>query len=115
MQQIIMTAGNHPPVALAGTVLTVDGHAIDLAQRQQDVATIIDLSLGTDGAIVEGKGQGWYAANIVIPPATYTEVDTGTKDADGNPIIGRQKNALNTDLVTINLWALPTETQGAQA
>jgi hypothetical protein len=44
----------------------------------------------------------------VIPPATYTDVETGESGEDGSPVIERRLDPLKTDLVTLNLWALPT-------
>jgi hypothetical protein len=108
MQKIIMTEGRHATVALEGAILTVGNCAIDLAARQADVATAIDLSLSGDGSVVEGRGAGWYVANIVIPPATYTDTETGESGEDGSPVIERRLDPLKTDLVTLNLWALPT-------
>lgn len=90
-----------------GTVLTVHGVAIDLAARQRDVQTVIDVSLSSDLAtVVEGVGA-WYVATIVVPPQEYDLVDSGQTDENGNPVMILQALPLDMSKVELRLWALP--------
>ena len=107
---MIITHLNEGPKAdysVNGTVLTVHGVAIDLAARQQDVQTVVDISLGSDlTTAAEGVGA-WYVATIVIPPREYQLVDSGQKDDQGNPIMIPQALPLDMSKVELRLWALP--------
>jgi len=93
----------HPQAVLDGTTLTVAEHAIDLAARQADVQVVIDLSRD-GGEIVEQTGPR-MVATIVIPPATYSLVDTGETDPiTGDTLHERQRDALDTDKVELRLF-----------
>jgi hypothetical protein len=98
--------------ALDGTVLTLGGGAvsIDLAARQQDTETVIDICRD-DGHLVEGVGR-WYVATIIIPPRRYHLVDTGQVDENGAPVLAREALPLDTNSVVLNLWAVPSQTEG---
>lgn len=101
--------GKYPKVATAGSLLDIGGHTIDLQQRQQEQAITVDLSMGHSGQIVEGRGAGWYVANVTIPPAQYQEVEGAPDPVTGDPVTQRDRLPLNLDLVVVNLWALPLQ------
>lgn len=107
---MIITSLNEGPKAdysLNGTVLTIHGVAIDLAARQQDVQTVVDVSIGSDlNSAAEGVGA-WYVATIVVPPREYELVDSGQTDENGNPIMIPQALPLDMSKVELRLWALP--------
>ncbi|GEA17482.1 AAA family ATPase [Moorella sp. E306M] len=109
---MIITHLNEGPKAeysLNGTVLTVHGVSVDLAARQRDVQTVIDISLGSDFATAaEGTGA-WYVATIVIPPREYDLVDTGQVDENGNPVMTPEPKPLDMNKVELRLWALPRQ------
>ncbi|WP_422448177.1 AAA family ATPase [Thermoanaerobacterium sp. DL9XJH110] len=97
---------------LDGTVLTLGGGAVsvDLATRQQDTETVIDICRD-DGHLVEGMGR-WYVATIIIPPRRYHLVDTGQVDENGAPVLASEALPLDLDAVVLNLWALPETSEG---
>ncbi len=47
----------------------------------------------------------WYLAQIIIPAQTYTIRETGEADAMGFRQIEKLADALDTDTVTLILWA----------
>jgi len=98
--------------ALNGTVLTLGGGAIsiDLAERQADTETVIDICR-KDGQLVEGPSR-WYVATIIIPPRRYHLVDAGQVDENGAPVLAREALPLDIDSVVLNLWAVPSQTEG---
>jgi len=101
----------HPgqPVAdfgISGTSVTVAGHTIDCAARQQDVAIIIEIR-NYNGAVIEGD-QGAYLAQIQIPARRYAEPESESFDDDES---GTMQDAtapvpepLDTNAVVITLW-----------
>ncbi|WP_027717308.1 hypothetical protein [Desulfovirgula thermocuniculi] len=101
--------------ALNGTVLSLGSGtiSIDLAARQQDTETVIDICRD-DGHLVEGMGR-WYVATIIIPPRRYHLVDTGQVDENGAPVLAREALPLDTGSVVLNLWALPKQEGGSEA
>lgn len=109
------TAGNHLPVSMGTKYLKVDAYQIDVAARQQDHAITIDLSLDEQGNVVEGRGAGWYVANVTLPPAEYQEVESGETDPEtGAPIMTRERLPVNLNQVVANLWALPEQLPAAE-
>lgn len=98
--------------SLTGTVLTLAGGAVsvDLAARQQDTETVIDICQN-DGHLVEGMGR-WYVATIIIPPKRYHLVDTGQVDENGAPVLVPEALPIDTDAVVLNLWALLQTSEG---
>ena len=98
--------------ALDGTVLALAGGAvsIDLAARQQDTETVLDICRD-NGHLVEGMGR-WYVATIIIPPKRYHLVDTGQVDENGAPVMAPEVLPIDTDTVVLNLWALPETSEG---
>lgn len=108
------TQGNHLPVSMGTKYLKVDGYAIDVAASQQDHAITIDLSLDEQGNVVEGRGAGWYVANVTLPAAEYQEVESGETDPEtGEPIMTRERQPVNLNQVVVNLWALPEQPPAA--
>jgi len=97
---------------LNGTVLTLGGGAvsIDLAERQTDTETVIDIC-HDDGHLVEGLGR-WYVATIIIPSKRYRLVDTGQVDENGAPVMAPEALPIDLDSVILNLWALPQISEG---
>lgn len=83
----------YPEVSLNGSVLTIDGQDYDLASLQQDAENIINI-----------RDRGRFLANIVIPPKSYSEVDTGETDEDGNAIYEKQAEPLNIARVRLVVW-----------
>lgn len=108
------TQGKYPKVGTDGSLLEIGGHQIDLDARQQDQSVTIDLSLDHDGQIVEGRGAGWYVANVTIPTTQYQEVEGEPDPATGDPVMQREQLPVNLDLVVVNLWALPEEAPASQ-
>lgn len=92
--------------SLSGTVLTVHGVSVDLAQRQRDTRTVVDISLGADlKTAAEGVGS-WYVATIVIPPREYELVEVGL-DENGQPIEEPRPLPIDLSKVELRLWGLP--------
>ena len=102
------TQGKHPKVGTDGNLLEIGGHQIDLGDRQRQQAVTLDLSLDHDGQIVEG-GEGWYVANVTIPPAHFQEVEGEPDPTTGEPLLQLEQQPVNLDLVVVNLWALPAQ------
>lgn len=107
---MFITSLNEGPKAeysLDGVVLTVQGVSMDLAARQRDVRTVIDISLCNDlTTAAEGAGP-WCIATVVIPPREYELVETGEIDEDGNPVMQQAVRPLDLSKVEMRLWALP--------
>jgi len=96
------------PVAdhgVVGSQLTVAGFAIDLADRQSDVVTTIDLTVDQVGVVQEGLA-GRYVASVMLPPRAYQIVDSSELDSDGNPLQVRQLQPINMDTVKLVLWPI---------
>lgn len=109
------TKGEYLPVTMGTKYLRVGGHQIDIAARQEDRATTIDLSLDDGGQVVEGTGAGWYVANVILPAASYVEVGTGETDPEtGSPIMAMEKEPVNLNQVVVNLWALPPASENSE-
>lgn len=110
MRVVHLNEGPKAAFQLEGTVLSVHGVAIDLAARQRDVQTVIDLSLAGDlKTVVEGVGA-WYVATVVIPARSYHLVDCIGED--GQPAQRLEPLPLDVNEVELRLWALP-EVNGA--
>jgi len=105
----------HPgqPVAdfsISGTVVTVGGYEIDCAERQQNVAVIVEIRR-LDGVVYEGD-QGAYLAQIQIPARSYSvtfvESEPGNIDSSEPGLQGatetRQAQPLDTNAVVVTLW-----------
>lgn len=110
MQVTELNSGEKAVHGLNGTVLTIEvkdqAVEIDLAAKQKDNKNVIDICLDREGNLVESIDK-WHVANIIIPAASYSLVDTGEVDDEGNPVYEKVKDPLNTDNVKLDLWALP--------
>lgn len=105
MRVIHLNEGPKAPFSVSGTVLTVDGVSIDLAERQRDIQTVIDISRGRDlQTAAEGVGA-WYVATIVIPPRQYELVED--VDESGQAVQRLEPLPLDLSQVELRLWALP--------
>lgn len=93
------------------TIVFDDAISINLSKYQKDQENVIDVCLDEDMQLTTGLGK-WYVANIIIPPKTYSMVDTGAKDDKGNEIYNRVADSLNMDKVTLILWTLPANYLG---
>ncbi|WP_020613215.1 hypothetical protein [Sediminispirochaeta bajacaliforniensis] len=112
---LYQTEGEYLPITMGTKYLKVGGYQIDVAARQQDQAITIDLSLDHEGQVVEGKGAGWYVANVTLPPAAYLEVETGEADPEsGSAIMEMEKQPVNLDQVVVNVWALPPAPENSE-
>ncbi len=109
MQMVTMTPGDGPDVSLNGTVLTIGGHEVDLAQMQQDTEVILTYSWALNGRILEGvRPDRAYAAQVIVPPAAYEERPTGETDPEtGAPVMELVRLPLDTNAVRVLTWARP--------
>ncbi len=82
---------------------------VNLAEKEQDVEVLVDISLGEGGTLIEGIGK-WYVATIIIPPRTYHMVDTGQVNENGEPIMVPEADPVNPDNIKLCLWGLPEAT-----
>lgn len=94
MQMQYKQAPPYPDVDRSGTTLTIDGQSFDLAAMQQDSERIENIR----------DERGRFLANIIIPPRSYEEVDTGETDEDGMAIYELQAQPLNVARVRLVLW-----------
>lgn len=109
MQMVTMTPGDGPDVRLTGTVLTIGGHEVDLAQVQSDVEVILAYSWALNGRVLEGvRPDRAYAAQVIVPPTEYEERPTGEADPEtGAPVVELVRLPLDTDAVRVLTWARP--------
>lgn len=102
-----LNEGTKAECSVNGTVLTIHGVTVDLAARQQDVQSVVDICLGSD-LISAAEGVGaWYVATIIVPPREYELIASGQTDENGNPIMILQALPLDMNKVELRLWALP--------
>ena len=78
---------------------------VDLNGEQCGADKTIDISIDENGKLVYGEA-GWYAAQIKIPAKTYTIRENGIADEMGFRQIVKTANPINTEEVTLILWAL---------
>ncbi|KYD24626.1 hypothetical protein [Parageobacillus toebii] len=113
---MIVTEVNSGPkaaYALTGTVLTlsvpeVGSVSVDLAEGQQELQRLIDISLDRGYQhLAEGIGA-WTVATIVIPPIESEVYETDEVDPEtGQPIVGVRRLPLDMSKVQLHLWGLP--------
>ncbi|MED3732565.1 AAA family ATPase [Geobacillus stearothermophilus] len=113
---MIVTEVNSGPkaaYALTGTVLTlsvpeVGSISVDLAEGQQELQRLIDISLDRGyQRLAEGIGA-WTVATIVIPPIESEVYETDEVDPEtGQPIVGVHRLPLDMSKVQLHLWGLP--------
>ena len=82
---------------------------VNLAEKEQDVESLVDISLGGDRTLIDGIGR-WYVATIIIPPRSYHMVDSGQVNENKEPIMIPEADPVNTDNVKLCLWELPAAT-----
>lgn len=90
-----------------GNIISFDGGTliIDLEKEQRGGETVVDISLDRDGVAVVGVSD-WYAAQIRIPPRKFEVRENGITDAMGFRQIEKRRLPLNTEEVTLTLWAM---------
>lgn len=102
--------GEKANYSINGTVLTIEVNDqsldIDLEVKQEDEKRTIDICLDDNGGVVQGINN-WHVANVHIPAASYSFIDTGEVDDQGNTVFDKVKDDLDTEDVGLNLWALP--------
>ena len=115
MKIIEINEGAKIPYEVDGTKICFDDDlTVNLAKRQEDWATHIDLCSDKDGSLVIGAPRGnFYVAQIDIPAREYEETEVVDEhgeqiDGDTQPAmkVERKPIPLNMDNVTLTLWAL---------
>lgn len=88
------------PYTVTGKKVTFDDDlTVNLASRQRDWETDVDVCSDEDGNLVLGAAAGrYYVAQLTIPAKQYTEPEG--EDEAPQPI------PLDMDDVTLALWAL---------
>lgn len=122
MKIIEMNPGTKIDHELNGTKLSfADGAlTLDLARRQRDSGTTVDIMVDSEGNLTTGRGL-YYAAQVEIPPTEYderiipapepAEQEDGEDSAHGGmgknrEQVERTPRPLNTDDVTLKLFAV---------
>lgn len=95
---------------LTGTMLDVNvgsqSITADLAAAQKDTEQIVTVFLDSQALLQLETGQ-WYVASVIIPAIKTHLIDTGQVDEQGNPQMILEALPLDTDEVSLVLWALP--------
>jgi hypothetical protein len=107
MQIREMTAGRKIAWRLEGSVLyfgEADEQSVDLADRQRDEAVVVDVYVDRACCIVGAGENAAYAANVLIPPRRYAEVE---QVVDGETVLVREAVAVDVNAVVLQLWGLP--------
>ena len=122
MQTIEKNAGKKIDYELTGTKLSfADGAlTLDLARRQRDSVTTLDIMVDSEGNLTTGQGR-FYAAQVEIPAIEYdekiipapesAEPEDGEDDAPGGMGGGRETvertpRPLDMDKVTLSLFSI---------
>lgn len=122
MKIIEMNPGAKIGYELTGTKLSfADGAlTLDLARRQRDSVTTVDIMVDSEGNLTTGRGL-YYAAQVEIPPTEYdekiipapesAEQEDGEDSAHGGmggnrERVERTPRPLDTDGVTLKLFAV---------
>ena len=122
MQTIEKNAGKKIDYELTGTKLSfADGAlTLDLARRQRDSVTTLDIMVDSEGNLTTGRGR-FYAAQVEIPPIEYdekiipapegAEPEDGEDDAPGGmggswETVERTPRPLDMDKVTLSLFSI---------
>jgi hypothetical protein len=101
-----VNSGKKADYSLSGTVLTVEGVAIDLQDRQDSVQKVIDISLDGNMKAREGVGA-WYVATVILPAKQRELYDTGELDENENQVMAERDLPLDMSKVELRLWGLP--------
>ncbi|MCD7857720.1 MAG: hypothetical protein LUG55_08000 [Clostridiales bacterium] len=93
--------GEKIPYEVNGTKVCFDDDlSVDLAKRQKDYDTQIDICYDADGDLTTSAKSGIrYVAQIDIPAAVYASEDSGEEAT-------QTKQPLDMDSVTLTLWAI---------
>lgn len=83
MQVIEKQTGPHVAWSLDGSILTIGGEVIDLAEAARDVEQVITLRRDAAGVITPTGSR--YAAIITIPPHAYAPGEV-TETMDGEEV-----------------------------
>lgn len=95
--------GNHATYEVSGTVLTINGHSIDVAARQTERPVLVNL-FWLNGEITEKpSGVGLYLASIQIPAREMLSVQSGEGD-DAQTVF--EPAPVNMDAVSLILWPI---------
>ena len=96
--------GTYVPYELTGTSLSFRGAlTLELSEYECDYPVSLDICEDLSGKLVLGLSHR-YAAQIDIPARTYT-IETGPADDFGFPKLKKTAMPLDTDKVTLTLWA----------
>ena len=91
------------PVAnfsVQGTVIEVSGVAVDTAERQDDIAVMVEVR--SNGGQAGVGGDGAYLAQIYIPARQYVESESYNENGDMQSI--RNPIPLDPNSVEVTLW-----------
>lgn len=99
------------PYSVSGEKITFnDDLTINLAKRQQDWPTHIDICYNEDNELVIGAAAGRsYVAEIDIPAREYEEIETIEPISEGEETTeakSPQPLPLDMDKVMLTLWAI---------
>lgn len=91
--------------SLRTTKLTLgDELTIDLSKYERDFAVHLDFCFNPFGMLTMGISER-YAAQVDIPARSYSYLDNGVDD-EGKPLTTKVAVPLDTDKVTLTLWAV---------
>lgn len=107
MKIIEKTKGRYIDFCVEGSCICFDGGKLifDLEKEQRGGETVVDISLDRGGRVVASVSD-WYAAQIRIPPRKFEIRENGITDAMGFRQIEKRRLPLNTEDVTLTLWAM---------
>lgn len=104
---VVKNQGAKIPYDISGNKITFDDDlTINLAKREQDEGSHIDICRDSYGSLVLGVIPGLaeaYVAQLDIPTRSYRLVADGT-DIEGNPKQRQEAVPFNMEAVTLTLW-----------
>lgn len=103
-------SGQKANYSLSGTKLTIEDQlTIDLQDKEKDTQNVINVCLDRElETVKEGLGS-WYVAIIKIPSRRHSYQPSGEVDEDGEEEMELVEMPLDTSLVELELWGLPTQ------
>ena len=117
MNLVAMNDGSTIACALIGSVLHFGDPAfltLDLAELEADTERVVTVYADGEGALTLAGGN--YVAIVVIPPRRYALTEVEEDGMDGPVTVTKPvAQPLNTDAVTVKLWALPEPTPHQEA